>query len=633
MESALAGFGMTCVLNMDQYLITFVAPKHLNRDVSRNSKILLRLLSVRVPALQALRVLDEAQGDIIYTGFHEWGLCNYYEINMDKYLKRKKFLTAIPEKELGQLTGCEVYVRPMNDVVAAIGPLGGLKIVRKLVTDSIVYKVDPLSFMSKYKLQLQKLNSNVNCEAEQQDPIPNDVHHYMPMEIENSGSSSDEDYEQVTIIVQEDIITFRSPFPRSQATDVQEAWPAVESALGRFCMMCVLDMDQYFIKFFAPKHLSRDASQNSKMLLRLLSARVPARQALRVLDEVPCDIIYTGLGKSGVCTNYGIKMDKYLKRKEFLMAIPEKELEQFTGCEVYVRPMNDVVAAIGPVRGLKIVRKLVTDSIVHKVDPLSLMKRYKHQRQICMCLVWLNRNVNGKAKQQDKLKKPVHDPIPNDTDHHISMEIKNSGLSLHENIVEVTVFATEDIVSFRYPFLKFQATDVQEAWPAVNSVLRGFGMACALDMNRACITFFAPKPMKLNACRNVKVFLLLLSVGVPARQAIRIFNEVAWDTIYTGFGKEGICSNYGIKNLDDYLERKKRLKSIPEKELGQFTGCEVYVRPRNGLVAAIGPVEGLKVVRKFVTDCIVDNADPLSLMSQYKFVLEVSECFFRLNIC
>ncbi|CAL9003163.1 unnamed protein product [Prunus brigantina] len=84
---------------------------------------------------------------------------------------------------------------------------------------------------------------------------------------------------------------------------------------------------------------------------------------------------------------------------------------------------------------------------------------------------------------------------------------------------------------------------------------------------------------------------------------------------------------------DDYLERKKRLVAIPEKELGQFTGCEVYVRPRNGLVAAIGPVEGLKVVRKFVTDCIVENADPLSLMSQYKFVLEVCECFYRLNIC
>ncbi|PQQ10279.1 KRR1 small subunit processome component homolog [Prunus yedoensis var. nudiflora] len=75
---------------------------------------------------------------------------------------------------------------------------------------------------------------------------------------------------------------------------------------------------------------------------------------------------------------------------------------------------------------------------------------------------------------------------------------------------------------------------------------------------------------------------------------------------------------------DDYRERKKHLMAIPEKELGQFTGYEVYVRPRNGLVAAIGPVEGLKVVRKFVTDCIVDNADPLSLMSQYKFVLEWS---------
>ncbi|CAL9003162.1 unnamed protein product [Prunus brigantina] len=360
-ESALAGFGMTCVLDMDQHFITFVAPKHLNRDASRNSKMLLRLLSVRVPARRALRVLDEAQCDIIYTGFHEDGLCTNYGINVDKYRKRKEFLMHIPEKELGQFTGCEVYVRPMNDAVAAIGPVGGLKIVRKLVTDSIVHKVDPLSFMRRYKLQVQKFNSNVNSEAEQQDklkklvrdPIPNDIDHYMPMEIENSGLLSDENDEQVTIIVQEDIITLRSPFPRSQATDVQEAWPAVECALARFCMTGVLDMDQHFITFFAPKQLNRDASHNCKMLLRLLSVRVPAHRALRVLDEVPCDIIYTGLGKSGFCTNYGIKMDKYLKRKEFLMAIPEEELEQFTGCEVYVRPMNDVVAAIGPVRGLK----------------------------------------------------------------------------------------------------------------------------------------------------------------------------------------------------------------------------------------------------------------------------------------
>ncbi|BFG21508.1 hypothetical protein CerSpe_077820 [Prunus speciosa] len=50
-------------------------------------------------------------------------------------------------------------------------------------------------------------------------------------------------------------------------------------------------------------------------------------------------------------------------------------LEKLTGCDIYLRPSDDLVAIMGPVQGLELVGRIVEDCIVHNVPPAPLVKR------------------------------------------------------------------------------------------------------------------------------------------------------------------------------------------------------------------------------------------------------------------
>ncbi|KAI5326255.1 hypothetical protein L3X38_035329 [Prunus dulcis] len=155
-------------------------------------------------------------------------------------------------------------------------------------------------------------NSNVNGAAKQRDK-------YIVL--------FDKDDEDITMIPEEKFLSFRRPFCRSDATYVQESWPAFESALKE----------------------------------------VPIHQALRILKG-PYDIIRTGHHVNGICTKYRITRDIYHNRKKRLMNIPVKELEELIGCEIYMRPKNDLVVAIGGSdQELKLVRQIVSACIERTV--------------------------------------------------------------------------------------------------------------------------------------------------------------------------------------------------------------------------------------------------------------------------
>ncbi|XP_034221954.1 KRR1 small subunit processome component homolog isoform X3 [Prunus dulcis] len=135
------------------------------------------------------------------------------------------------------------------------------------------------------------------------------------------------------------------PFRRRSTTDLQEAWPVLESSLEEYGISCELDMDQFFITFTTTRAKDPYAILNSRYLIRLLAAEVPPRQ------------------------------DKYVSRKKLLMTLPIQELEKLTGCSIYLRPNNDMVAAMGPIKGLKLVRSIVEDCIVHNMPPAHRVKR------------------------------------------------------------------------------------------------------------------------------------------------------------------------------------------------------------------------------------------------------------------
>ncbi|XP_008218515.1 PREDICTED: KRR1 small subunit processome component homolog [Prunus mume] len=157
--------------------------------------------------------------------------------------------------------------------------------------------------------------------------------------------------------------------------DLQEAWPVLKSALEEYGISCALDLDEYFITFTTTKAKDSYAILDSRYLIRLLSAGVPPLRAVKVMNGLPCYLVYTGYIFNGLCKKFGIKPDKYESRKKLLMSLPVQELEKMTCCNIYLCPKDDMVAVMGPIRGMKLVRKIVEDCIVHNIPPAPRVRR------------------------------------------------------------------------------------------------------------------------------------------------------------------------------------------------------------------------------------------------------------------
>ncbi|KAL6587074.1 hypothetical protein OROMI_000052 [Orobanche minor] len=234
-----------------------------------------------------------------------------------------------------------------------------------------------------------------------EDQIPMEVDKSSPSpSIDNSSEKSEEcwpsffssesasvDNDREYVKFHSDDLVLARPFSRAFAKELQESWPLVESAIAKNRMKCKLFMDKCYIVFEAYLDSAYDGFINGRDALALLSARVLVERAARVLmDGVPRDIIRTGLHRHGICSKFGIKRDEYQKRKKLLMTLPEEELAALTGCEIYFRPKNDLVAAIGPDSGLKLARKIVTDCIVRKVPPARRIKDLLNRAQVARSL-------------------------------------------------------------------------------------------------------------------------------------------------------------------------------------------------------------------------------------------------------
>ncbi|KAL6278893.1 hypothetical protein ACE6H2_022494 [Prunus campanulata] len=172
-----------------------------------------------------------------------------------------------------------------------------------------------------------------------------------------------------------DFSVLRMPIDRCTAKNLQEAWAVLKSALEKYGISCALDVDQYFITFTTTKAKDSYAILDARYLIRLLSAGVPPLRAVKVLNGMPCYLVYTGYIFNGVCKKIGIKSDKYESRKKLLMSLPVQELEKLTCCNIYLCPKDDMVAVMGPIRGMKLVRKIVEDCIVHNMPPAPRVRR------------------------------------------------------------------------------------------------------------------------------------------------------------------------------------------------------------------------------------------------------------------
>ena len=170
--------------------------------------------------------------------------------------------------------------------------------------------------------------------------------------------------------------SFVTLFPKYREHYLKTSWPLITRALAAQHMACQLDLINGSMSVRTTlKTYDPAAILKARDLIRLLARSVPAPQALKILDDgVACDVIKI--------RGFVSSRERFVKRRQRILG-PDgstlKALELLTG--TYVAVQGNTVAAMGPYKGLKEVRRVVTDCM-QNVHPIYRIKELMIKREL-----------------------------------------------------------------------------------------------------------------------------------------------------------------------------------------------------------------------------------------------------------
>ncbi|KAK7204422.1 hypothetical protein BZA70DRAFT_305223 [Myxozyma melibiosi] len=212
--------------------------------------------------------------------------------------------------------------------------------------------------------------------------------------------------------------SFATLFPKYREAYLREIWGEVTRALEQMHVACVLDLVEGSMTVKTTRKTYDPAAiLKARDLIKLLARSVPLPQAQKILhdDLLACDIIKIG----SLVSN----KDRFIKRRQRILG-PQgntlKALELLTNC--YILVQGNTVAAMGPYKGLKEVRRVVEDCMKN-IHPIYHIKELMIKRELAKNPELANeswdrflphfkkRNVQRKKPKKVRANKP-YTPFP-----------------------------------------------------------------------------------------------------------------------------------------------------------------------------------------------------------------------------
>lgn len=170
--------------------------------------------------------------------------------------------------------------------------------------------------------------------------------------------------------------SFATLFPKYREKYIREVWPLVTRSLKTYGVACELNLIEGSMTVKTTRKLwDPYAIIKARDLIKLLSRSIPVKQALKIMqDEFHCDIIKI--------KNMVRNKERFVKRRQRLIGpngCTLKAIELVTDC--YVMVQGNTVSAMGSIKGLKAVRRVV-EGCMKNVHPIYMIKELMLRKQL-----------------------------------------------------------------------------------------------------------------------------------------------------------------------------------------------------------------------------------------------------------